>query len=686
MQDKLGKRLFSFGLITDTHLNQGEDDCNSPFEVNRLANARMRHVVRDLNRRDLAFVINIGDLLHPVPAVADLYERAADCFLEQVKELRHTLYLTPGNHDVGDKPNPWAPAASVCDEYMALWEKHFGADYQSFDHQGIHFVIINAQLINSGLDREEAQQNWLEADLEKNKDKRIFLHSHYPPYFSRPDEEVNYDNLSEPGRSWMLGLLENFNVEALFVGHVHNFWYNRYAETDCYLLPSTAFVRQDYSEMYRARPGPDDEAGRNDKPKLGYFVVHIHENGHAVDIIRTYGRTVGPDEPKEEPNERVEGVHPRLNPHANLGFDMRQNWMEIVEIPPTGGLDEFDRKEVRNDYPLMALWEMGIRKIRVPLRDLLNEDARERMRILKEHGLEFTLFTFGAPSTSNQSLIAANRDIFAAWEICIDWKVFETASQAIGKAASQIHLPIYLSRLRSIDESRAEAGRYYHMINQGFLVDDRPQLESVLSDRNLKSAINGFVFRVTADKSPWAAIREIGELVSNLGVTGSVHIRMGAANPAEAIEDDHWVMNRVGEAYFAANMISGVSAYVDTFIDNDRGYFVRNGVLDRLNNPREAFHVVRHLSGACANFSNLEPLRCLEDENVRAIAVRADTDEIAFVLPLKPGLKAKSLADNVSALLGAEFIATRKSINLISGEFVSFESVCATGAPMLLVT
>ena len=52
----LGKRLFTFAVIADSHLNQDELDCNSPFPVNKLANRRMRHVVRDLNRRDVAFV------------------------------------------------------------------------------------------------------------------------------------------------------------------------------------------------------------------------------------------------------------------------------------------------------------------------------------------------------------------------------------------------------------------------------------------------------------------------------------------------------------------------------------------------------------------------------------------------------------------------------------------------------
>jgi metallophosphoesterase superfamily enzyme len=81
---ELGPRLFTYAAITDTHLNQGEDECNSPYQVNRLANARMRRVFADLNRRDLAFVINLGDLVHPVPAIPHLFEEAATRFHEQV--------------------------------------------------------------------------------------------------------------------------------------------------------------------------------------------------------------------------------------------------------------------------------------------------------------------------------------------------------------------------------------------------------------------------------------------------------------------------------------------------------------------------------------------------------------------------------------------------------------------------
>ncbi|MEK9673878.1 MAG: hypothetical protein VW268_15480, partial [Rhodospirillaceae bacterium] len=92
MSQDLGAHLFTYAVITDTHLNQGETKCNSPFQVNKMANGRMRHVVRDLNARDVDFVLHLGDLLHPVPAIPRLYERAAKRFKEQVSQLRHKLY------------------------------------------------------------------------------------------------------------------------------------------------------------------------------------------------------------------------------------------------------------------------------------------------------------------------------------------------------------------------------------------------------------------------------------------------------------------------------------------------------------------------------------------------------------------------------------------------------------------
>ena len=42
------------------------------------------------------------------------------------------------------------------------------------------------------------------------------------------------------------------------MGVVHNWFYNRVGSTECYILPSIAFVRHDYTEMFRVGPGPEE--------------------------------------------------------------------------------------------------------------------------------------------------------------------------------------------------------------------------------------------------------------------------------------------------------------------------------------------------------------------------------------------------------------------------------------------
>ena len=393
MSTELGRRLFTFAVVTDTHVNFGETECNSEFEINKRANGRLRHVVRDLNRRDLAFVMHLGDVVHPVPALTDLYEQAAARFHEVAAELRHPLYLAPGNHDIGDKPIVWGPGGVVREEFIELWNRNFGPNYQAFEHGDCRFYLVDAQIINSGLAHEAEQKAWLEADLAEaaGAGKRLFLGTHYPPFLTEAGEDEHFDNIAEPGRSWLLNLLERHGAEALFSGHVHNFWYNRHGVTDCYALPSTAFVRQDYAEIFRASPPPETEGGRSDFAKLGYFLVHVHAGSHLCRWVRSHGAVVEPGGPDHDGRDGIDAVHPLENPNTRFGFDMRQNWLEIVEVPPSGSLDEFDRKRTRNDYALMALLEMGVRRVRIPARDLIDPEHRRRLDDCAHQGLLFTL-------------------------------------------------------------------------------------------------------------------------------------------------------------------------------------------------------------------------------------------------------------------------------------------------------
>ncbi|MDK3021288.1 metallophosphoesterase [Cupriavidus taiwanensis] len=308
-----GKPKFRFVVIADTHVNQAEDKASSFFELNRLANERARKAIHEAKRYNPSFVIHLGDIVHPIPSHAGFHE-AAENYRQMAAVLECPVYLTPGNHDVGDKPWPLAPVAQIAPDFMRAYEREFGAQWLEWQHQDCRFLVLNTSLLNSGLPEELEQQRWFEQALAKGKG-RTFLSLHYPPYVRDADEPSHYDNIDEPARSWLLDLLAEHRVEAVFCGHVHNLWYDQYGDTEIYLLPSTAFVRQDYSEMQRCLP-PGEEGGRQDVDKLGFFVFDVFESGHVARFIRTESTDVVPgcDELRTEPI-----LHPKINFAAEPG-------------------------------------------------------------------------------------------------------------------------------------------------------------------------------------------------------------------------------------------------------------------------------------------------------------------------------------------------------------------------------
>jgi 3',5'-cyclic AMP phosphodiesterase CpdA len=574
----LGAKLFSFAVISDTHVNPDEDKCNSPFPVNARANRRFRHVAGDINQRGVDFVIHLGDLVHPVPDTGSLYHEAASAYRNIAAELTMPVYAVPGNHDIGDTPVRGAPAGPTTPSMIQAWEEEFGAQYQSFEHGGIRFVLLNAQLINSGLPEEAEQKVWAEAEIARPG--RTMLMLHHPAYLCSPDEAPHYDNTDPPGRQWLLDLLEQHGVEAMFSGHAHNFWYDRYKKTDYYLAPATSFVRQDYSEMFSAPPPADSEFGRDDKAKLGYFVVSVHEAGHAVQFVRTFGQERAPGE--SAASAAPLAAPPRSAAPQTLGFDLRRNWAEIREVPPSGALDEFDRKPVRNDYMLLALIEMGVRDIRIPFADLRDPVRRRRLGALCHLGLRPTLFSFGVPPEADLRLAETASGHLRDWEITLDWQTLEQDAEALDQVHARTGLPLYLSRMRT-KADLADGGIYYHVINHGFSVRDSEKLDQLAALGS--PGIAGAVFRIGLHDPVEASLSQAASLCAARGLKASAHLRMAGENPALAQPDPALAAKRLKAAEEALRGAGGIRVFCDTLVAVDRGYYPRSAVLDTACNP-----------------------------------------------------------------------------------------------------
>ncbi len=606
MSGDLGNHLFSFAVISDSHVNEEEDRSASPFASNKLANRRLRYVVESLNRQQLAFVVHLGDMGNPLPELAS-YMPAADRFMEIVSGLQAPLHLVAGNHCIGDKPGGWVPVPRVSIEALTQYQQVYGRQYYSFDHGPCHFVILSSLLIGSGLEIERQQSAWIEQELStaNRAGKRVWLMMHYPPYIAAPDERGSYDNLDEPGRSWLLGLLENFDIDAAFSGHVHNYFYNRYAGTDLITIPATSFVRQDYSEVFRVAP-EDPEGGRADLAKLGYCRVDVFERGHTHHIERTLGQIRAPGTP-ERP---AAGYGLRVRTGNTLaGIEMRENWMSRFALSANNSVSPFTRRLARNDWAVLALSEMGISRIRLFVQELADEDVIERMSTLQEAGFEFLVYSHGIPGEKAYRLVREHRALMAGWELILTPDQVAATARRLAKivpSAGGESLPCYLNEVRDLSRAEVDDANVKHEAVYGFQVHERANIDEMIQRSDVNQAFRGLVFRLRRtgqrELSPWEAIRAIDEMGREQGMHHQAHILFSGNLTAERMVDDLSTANRVAESLLAAALAESVDLTFDTLEDIDRGYFVHHGLVDRRYNPRLAANVVRHLGSALAHY------------------------------------------------------------------------------------
>jgi len=218
---------FTFGYISDSHIQHVK---GAKF-VRNWDRGLIRAVAEtNLLRPRPDFVMFGGDL-------AQLgTKEELDHGAEMLSKLSHKLYCVMGEHDY----------------YLDLgeyWSKLYGDHYYSFDHKGVHFVVLNSiltydewtfdrwptaeqrMLEMAGLDNPngspfmvgEKQREWLAKDLETvDKATPLVVFSHSPiqkiykgwNFWTEDAEEVQ-------------AILAPFARTSVIYGHVHQIQYNQ---------------------------------------------------------------------------------------------------------------------------------------------------------------------------------------------------------------------------------------------------------------------------------------------------------------------------------------------------------------------------------------------------------------------------------------------------------------------------
>jgi len=232
---------FTFAYISDAHIQQIKG-----AQFVRNWDRGLIRAVAETNLLDPKpdFVIFGGDL-------AQLGNKAElDHGAEMMSKLKHKTHYVMGEHDY----------------YLDLgeyWSKLFGPQHYSFDHKGVHFVVLNSvltyddwtfkrwptaeQRMNemAGLDNPngspfmvgEKQRAWLKADLDKvDKATPVVVLSHSPlqklykgwNFWTEDADEIQ-------------ALLKPFKTVTVLYGHVHQIQYNQIGNITFHAVMATAW-------------------------------------------------------------------------------------------------------------------------------------------------------------------------------------------------------------------------------------------------------------------------------------------------------------------------------------------------------------------------------------------------------------------------------------------------------------
>ena len=615
MSNNTDDPIFSFAIVADSHLTTQE---TLSFDSGDAYGSKLAAMYDDLiarvNAMNPAFVVHLGDITDPVP-VSPEFTDSAQAFHKASDIFDMPYYMVPGNHDIGEKIHPALPKindqVSITRHAIEQYEQHFGRQRYSFEHQGCLFLVINTMLLNSKLEEEQEQWGWLEKTLHDNAGKRVFVFAHYPLYLSARDEPDFYDNIDEPARTRLIELLEIYKVEGYYAGHVHNFFYHHLNGMHQFVLPSTGIIRTDYMELFRTTP--TREMGSFDPAKLGFFWVDVYPDRHVPYLIRAS-------------DELPYRTHSWNSNGSSVTLDLRMPWCDEVDIPSAWGVEIFERKHVRNDYPLAALWEMGVTDLRIPIFDLLNPRISNRVKQLSALGHRFTVVMFGLPSEERHAALVDHAAGIKAIEVVALFEQWQEFAAPLKELRQRSDFEVYLHAVRP----EVEGWTTHH----GMHADLTDEVDWVLSQTDLTDAIDGFVFGIRRDMSSIDGYTAVRRGLAGTNYKALLHVPcvdmfwVAACNDTVAEKDE---LARVAEAILLARATPDLSVVIDNFVELDRGYCSCWGLVDRLYNPKDGSRAVTTLNTLLPQ--RLRDLTSQETSGGRVLSARCDDGMALLIAP-----------------------------------------------------
>lgn len=607
---------FEFVLVSDTHymLDPGPEPVE--FTSRRRQSARAERVLRLAGHLPADFVVHLGDLVQEYPET-ERYRQAMSEARAQLDRCGVRPFQVAGNQDIGDKPDPTMPTGWVTPQSLAAFHDLFGRSWYSWDRRGVHFVVLNSQLLNTTLPEAREQRRWLEADLAAHRDRRIFLFFHLGLFLKEEHEPAlgHYDNIAEPDRGWLINLIRQYQVELAFSGHSHFAFFNRIGPTRYYNVVSTSFTRPGFSHLFAAAPPPDQ--GRDDAPKLGFYLIRGDRAGTSVHFIRTYGN-MAPVKPGKSGPYLISRISREL-PASPLGLSLLQPLTQTVDLPLVW--PSAIRQPVRNDYPFLSCLELGVRQVRLPATDLADPLQRQRLEYLREEGVGLNASWLWAEPFDLAEALRPHEGLLAGVEVQLLGSLWP--DEACCRQLRRISLPLSLGPLLP---NEPVPGKQHLRSRLGYLHHELGQVNQRLAQS--QTPVERALCLVPAQASPWQVITTAPE-PAGLSHIGGLDWLVDFATTSERFQ-----LNRAAEAIFALAVWPASRLFFSPLVDLDRTMDVAYGLLDGLHNPRPVFNVVRCLNTLL--FSRPEsrrPHAAPERAGLKILGLQGPTATLWLLLP-----------------------------------------------------
>lgn len=616
----LPKALFEFVVISDSHYMLDPGGASLEFENRRKQSPRREVALCMAAALEPHFVVHNGDMVQEYPDNLERFYKSMDESLEQVRACGVEPCYVAGNHDIGDKPDPTAPASHVSREVLDWYHRRFGKSWYSFDQEDCHFMVLNSQIMNGALPDAAEQEAWVEKDLAEHAKQRLFIFLHMPPYlFDETEPSMgHYDNLAHPARAWLLNLVRVYKVEMLIAGHVHFAFFDRVAETRYAVLASPVFTRPGFSCLFAGLPPP--ERGRNDVPKFGFYLMRVRADKTDLHFIRTGGVEAFSPNEEERLIIRVSGTLP----HSPLGITLSQPLSTTAEIPRAW--PAAIREKVRNDYPLLACMEMGVGYVRAPLTDFLDPFQRRRLEILRKEGVKLNAVAIFCEEFDILEAMSQIHPRIDGLEIQIVETLYPSGKciEIIKVLQERFDVSVTLS---SIVCREATSGKQFPRFRLGYVPQEILSLNQFLVGNGV--TIDRTICKLNTDQPLCNQIQEIAEM------TPLSHISNVDFSLEFSATNDQTNANIAAEGLFLTATIPGSRIYFEPFSDLDRTMDVTHGLLDTLCNPRSPSCTLQSLNTIMYSRApkvSKHPLRLKQVNGLRTLQFLTDTSTYTLFL------------------------------------------------------